>query len=154
MPSCWIQIPRISVKCACLPSPILPILKLDPDFSFVLAVQTQNMNNASAEHFRTYSVDFTDPFPGNTCPIWQAARATSAAPLYLPSITINGVEFVDGGMECNNPTLMHVMIFIYFMLNAHCLFLGSCASSAPSLVTLDALDACYRSALAWHPTLP
>ncbi|KAF8071588.1 acyl transferase/acyl hydrolase/lysophospholipase [Lyophyllum atratum] len=86
-------------------------LMLDPDTNnhckvFVLAVRTQNTNHTSAEHFRTYSVDFTDPFPGKTCPIWQAARATSAAPLYLPSITINGIEFVDGGMKFNNPSLM------------------------------------------------
>ena len=36
--------------------------------------------------------------------VWEAVRATSAAPLYFPSLTINGVVYCDGGMGCNNPT--------------------------------------------------
>ncbi|KAG6916204.1 hypothetical protein DXG01_007834 [Tephrocybe rancida] len=76
---------------------------------FVVAGQSQNLSNASAEHFRTYPTKFRDPFAG--CPIWQAARATSAAPTYLPAITIKDVdskdvEFVDGGIRFNNPSIL------------------------------------------------
>lgn len=42
---------------------------------------------------------------GPFCTIWQAARATSAAPLYFPPITINCRKYFDGGMHSNNPIL-------------------------------------------------
>ena len=41
------------------------------------------------------------------CTIWEAARATSAAPTFFPPIKFGkhtGGEFVDGGIGCNNPT--------------------------------------------------
>lgn len=41
------------------------------------------------------------------CTIWEAARATSAAPTFFPPIKFRnrtGGEFVDGGVGCNNPT--------------------------------------------------
>jgi predicted acylesterase/phospholipase RssA len=41
------------------------------------------------------------------CPIWQAARATSAAPTFFKRICIgekgSEEEFIDGGLGCNNP---------------------------------------------------
>ena len=37
------------------------------------------------------------------CTIWEAARATSAAPFYFPTARVNGVKFWDGGLENNNP---------------------------------------------------
>lgn len=36
--------------------------------------------------------------------IWQACRATSAAPFYFDSITIGPNEFIDGGAGNNNPS--------------------------------------------------
>ena len=47
--------------------------------------------------FRTYP----NPGPGDTmedCPIWQACRATSAAPTYFPPMSVGklGTAFVDG----------------------------------------------------------
>ena len=44
----------------------------------------------------TRAADFT---------IWEASRATSAAPLYFPSITVCGRRYFDGGMQSNNPIL-------------------------------------------------
>jgi len=41
------------------------------------------------------------------CTIWEAARATSAAPTFFPPIRFannTGGEFVDAGVGCNNPT--------------------------------------------------
>ncbi|KAL9137486.1 MAG: hypothetical protein Q9175_001311 [Cornicularia normoerica] len=43
--------------------------------------------------------------PGTGCTIWQAARATSAAPLYFPPIRFGNppANYVDGGFNYNNP---------------------------------------------------
>lgn len=39
------------------------------------------------------------------CKIWEAARATSAAPNFFKHIEIGrGQPFVDGGLGCNNPS--------------------------------------------------
>lgn len=38
-------------------------------------------------------------------PIWQAARATSAAPFYFDSITVDNVAYIDGGIQVNNPSM-------------------------------------------------
>ncbi len=41
----------------------------------------------------------------NDCTVWQACRATSAAPTYFApkQIDTNGTKFVDGGVFANNP---------------------------------------------------
>ena len=42
-----------------------------------------------------------------SCTIWEAARATSAAPTFFPPIKFGsqtGGNFIDGGVGCNNPT--------------------------------------------------
>jgi predicted acylesterase/phospholipase RssA len=62
-------------------------------------------NNLSGPRlFRTYNVGKYESFD---CAIWEAARATSAAPTFFKRIFI-GIPpmrepFVDGGMRCNNP---------------------------------------------------
>jgi hypothetical protein len=42
------------------------------------------------------------------CTIWEAARATCAAPTFFERIAIGDdgtkVDYIDGGMGCNNPT--------------------------------------------------
>jgi predicted acylesterase/phospholipase RssA len=54
--------------------------------------------------FRTYKVEKNQTFD---CTIWEAARATSAAPTIFERIVIGkppmDEPFVDGGMGCNNP---------------------------------------------------
>ena len=41
------------------------------------------------------------------CEIWEAARATSAAPTFFKRIKIgpsgSGIDYVDAGIGCNNP---------------------------------------------------
>ncbi|KAF4598942.1 hypothetical protein EYR38_007355 [Pleurotus pulmonarius] len=69
---------------------------------FVVAVEAENPSKP--QHIRTYKSANSDKF--EDIPIWQAARATSAAPTYLPSITINGVKLVDGGVMYNNPVVL------------------------------------------------
>lgn len=43
--------------------------------------------------------------PSTHCTVWQAARATSACPLYFPSIQLGTppATYVDGGLNYNNP---------------------------------------------------
>jgi len=50
--------------------------------------------------FRTYQgTEYQSP----NCTIWEAVRATSAAPTFFKRIVINGEPFIDGGMGRNNP---------------------------------------------------
>ncbi|MEH1861779.1 MAG: patatin-like phospholipase family protein [Nostoc sp.] len=37
--------------------------------------------------------------------LWEAARATAAAPTYFPAIEIDGMLLIDGGVYINNPAL-------------------------------------------------
>jgi calcium-independent phospholipase A2-gamma len=55
--------------------------------------------------FRTY--DLEGGLPGSSaCKIKEAARATSAAPIYFGEQIINGDYFIDGGIEQNNPSIL------------------------------------------------
>jgi patatin-like phospholipase/acyl hydrolase len=67
---------------------------------FVVAVDYEAMNKSEAVLFRTYDGPNTK---ADTCPIYQAARATSAAPTYYLAQTIYGKKYVDGGAGHNNP---------------------------------------------------
>lgn len=46
--------------------------------------------------------------PGEACadPIWHAARATSAAPLYFEEFERGETVFLDGAMSANNPSMV------------------------------------------------
>lgn len=48
----------------------------------------------------------------DTCFIWQAARATTAAPTYFPPITIDEpkppASYIDGGLKHNNPSALAI----------------------------------------------
>jgi predicted acylesterase/phospholipase RssA len=52
--------------------------------------------------FRTYQ----SLKPHSNCKIWEAARATSAAPTFFKRIEIgrNKQPYIDGGLGCNNPS--------------------------------------------------
>jgi hypothetical protein len=60
--------------------------------------------NKEPKLFRTWSADKN---PGYNCKIWEAGRATSAAPTFFKRIHIGNPgmqeEFVDAGIGCNNP---------------------------------------------------
>lgn len=60
--------------------------------------------NARPTVFRTYSGKQIRP---SECTIWQAARATSAAPTFFKPMEINrprpAITYIDGGMGHNNP---------------------------------------------------
>ncbi|MCJ1315256.1 hypothetical protein MMC15_000572 [Xylographa vitiligo] len=44
-----------------------------------------------------------NPGPAHALPIWQVARATTAATGYFKPMTIGDIDFVDGALGCNNP---------------------------------------------------
>lgn len=48
---------------------------------------------------------YINPFVDTHCELWEAARATSAAPLFFEPITFqkSGDVFVDGVLQLNNP---------------------------------------------------
>lgn len=50
--------------------------------------------------FRSYSVDGTQ----RECSILEAARATCAAPIFFPPVSIGLNTYVDGGIGYNNPS--------------------------------------------------
>jgi predicted acylesterase/phospholipase RssA len=75
----------------------------DIKLRFVCAVPAKHINK-QPRLFRTWSADKS---PGYNCTIWEAARATSAAPRFFKRIYIGDPglqeEFIDGGIGCNNP---------------------------------------------------
>ena len=54
-----------------------------------------------AVRMTSYYTATSDPFPAR---IWEAARATSAAPTFFSPIVIEDVRYGDGGTGWNNPT--------------------------------------------------
>ncbi|CAE6447000.1 unnamed protein product [Rhizoctonia solani] len=73
--------------------------------TFVLAVRKHNLNNHAARRIRSYA---TQHQPADTCEIWEAGRATSAAPSYFPPIKLKDEHgqvrsYIDGGLGYNNP---------------------------------------------------
>lgn len=61
---------------------------------------TPALNVAFRRRFRNYSVSRHESY---NCTIWEAGRATSAAPTFFKRIKIDGEHFVDAGLGCNNP---------------------------------------------------
>lgn len=70
--------------------------------SFVCAVPK---GQHTAERIRSYRSIDPDVRDTSTYTIWEAARATSAAPMYFPPIVVKGQTYFDGGLDCNNPVV-------------------------------------------------
>ncbi|KAJ5174317.1 uncharacterized protein N7482_000194 [Penicillium canariense] len=71
---------------------------------FLMATNSQAANNRAPIFLRSYTN------PNNVedsalvnMKLWQAARATSAAPAYFKPLQVNGYTLVDGGLGANNP---------------------------------------------------
>ncbi|KAL9116602.1 MAG: hypothetical protein Q9187_006872, partial [Circinaria calcarea] len=58
----------------------------------------------SYEHLRGGYYLERNPGPAHCYPIWQVARATTAAPTYFDRMVIGNQRFWDGGFGCNNPS--------------------------------------------------
>jgi patatin-like phospholipase/acyl hydrolase len=72
---------------------------------FVLTVDSANLNNKKAAHLRTY---YNNQVGESLCgyKIWEAARATTAAPTYFARMQLGDYEYIDGGIGYNNPVLL------------------------------------------------
>jgi predicted acylesterase/phospholipase RssA len=72
--------------------------------TFVVAQMAGNMT-APPTIFRSYNAEGATK---SKCAIWEAARATSAAPSFFKPISINtpppAITYVDGGLGYNNPS--------------------------------------------------
>ena len=82
----------------------------------MIAYQQTDNGGEKPYLFRTYknlhkSKDITskalvrNPDLAHDIPIWQVARATSAAPTYFKAAKIDGLEYLDGGFGSNNPSV-------------------------------------------------
>ncbi len=70
--------------------------------SFLMAVQQTGANNHAPVTLRTYQHPLEMPAVPNM-KLWEACRATSAAPHFFEPLTVNGMSFLDGGLQANNP---------------------------------------------------
>ncbi|CAI4216176.1 unnamed protein product [Parascedosporium putredinis] len=69
---------------------------------FVMATRSEGSNNQAPVVFRSYENSLEkSEFAG--IKLWEAARATSAAPSYFDPLKVGGHEFLDGGLQANNP---------------------------------------------------
>ncbi|KDR66773.1 hypothetical protein GALMADRAFT_80462, partial [Galerina marginata CBS 339.88] len=69
--------------------------------TFVCAMNAHNMNGNIPVLFRTYKSHKVHL----NCKIWEAARATSAAPTFFKRVEIGRNQpFIDGGLGRNNPS--------------------------------------------------
>jgi patatin-like phospholipase/acyl hydrolase len=67
-----------------------------------MAVRRDAANNRGPVFLRSYK----NPQEMSELPdikLWEAARATSAAPAYFAPIQVGKYELIDGGLGANNP---------------------------------------------------
>ncbi|KAG6906944.1 hypothetical protein DXG01_011277 [Tephrocybe rancida] len=73
--------------------------------TFVCAMNAHNLNASIPCLFRTYA---SPKEPSIPCTVWEAARATSAAPTFFKRVYIGPPArpepYIDGGVGNNNPT--------------------------------------------------
>ena len=76
----------------------------EPCPTFVVATSAAS-GNSPAVLFRSYGYTGQD---ADKCPIWQAARSTSAAPSFFKPMFVDvpapGAWYIDGGLRHNNPS--------------------------------------------------
>ena len=98
---CWKLVMAQSVERESIEYPFLHSNFISGLVSFVCARNALNMNANIPVLFRTYLSRETH----SGCRIWEAARATSAAPAFFKHIEIGrGQPFIDGGLGRNNPS--------------------------------------------------
>jgi len=100
--------------------------------TFVCARLGNHLSASTPTLFCTYPEDHSPD-----CTIWEAARATSAAPTFFKSIRIGGTPYIDGGIGYNNPTeaVLDQARLIYPDQKIACIIsIGSGMSSVPRIV--------------------
>ena len=71
---------------------------------FVVSSQCSDKMELSKKLLRSYDNVGLGEVAAN-CHVWEAGRATGAAPSYLDSIEIDRRVYIDGGLLANNPTM-------------------------------------------------
>ncbi|GKZ59905.1 hypothetical protein AnigIFM59636_002148 [Aspergillus niger] len=89
----------------------LPVDSLlqEPDAQCKVFVAATRVSNSELVTLRSYGSDLPETL-FNECKIWEAARATSAAPTFFDPVEIGPFrqQFIDGGLLYNNPiTLLY-----------------------------------------------
>ena len=124
---------------------------MPPMLRFVCALAASDATTpAGPALFRTYHVARNRE---HNCTIWEAARATSAAPTFFKRIAIgpsgSATEYVDAGIGCNNPIKQVVAEAArVFGKNAPIACILSIGTGEPGSVGFDRPDAFQR----WLPT--
>ena len=67
-----------------------------------MAVQQDAANNRGPVFLRSYINDKHKSLIPDI-KIWEAARATSAAPSYFAPVVVGKYKLIDGGLGANNP---------------------------------------------------
>ncbi|MGV8948557.1 MAG: patatin-like phospholipase family protein [Candidatus Paracaedibacter sp.] len=75
-------------------------LKLNETLTDVIISAVNTKNNELCAFNRSQYGDL---------PVWQVARASSAAPTFFKAYEINGLHYIDGGIGENNPVLRLLM---------------------------------------------
>ncbi|OJJ45838.1 hypothetical protein ASPZODRAFT_167556 [Penicilliopsis zonata CBS 506.65] len=71
---------------------------------FLMAVREESGSNRGPVFLRSYLDEREKPDADlANIKLWQAARATSAAPAYFKPLQVGNVKLVDGGLLANNP---------------------------------------------------
>jgi patatin-like phospholipase/acyl hydrolase len=69
-----------------------------------MATREESGSNRGPVFLRSYTNDLAAPdLDLSKIKLWEAARATSAAPGYFKPIQVGRVKLVDGGLLANNP---------------------------------------------------
>ncbi|KAF8330802.1 uncharacterized protein EI90DRAFT_3124019 [Cantharellus anzutake] len=81
----------------------------------LMAARSDRLNRRTAAYLRTYDSPNAPPQKFPPFRIWEAARATSAAPTIFEEVRVGRHTFVDGGLGFNNPVqeLVNEAFFLY-----------------------------------------
>lgn len=82
------------------------------------ALASNTADGNTAVQLRNYNFDAPNKEYDNWC-IWEAARATSAAPVFFECLRRNGFEYVDGGLGWNNPIIAYVLFYVQALRDTH-----------------------------------
>lgn len=105
---------------------------------FLMAVNQTGANNHAPVMLRTYQHPLEIPdLP--KMKLWEACRATSAAPSFFQPMTVGDKTFLDGGLQANNPLgwMWNEVLTVYGPRRNTCCFLSIGTGTPKSEKTAD-----------------